>query len=284
MNDIATGILDWSSTDSGGGSGAGGDGGDGSESVAGAAMPFRIDVIPEQPILNTPFYMEIFAVDNRDWNITHSGPPGGDNLSDSFLTGIQKTETIQLNNSSSINVEYPVGKVIQIIANSGVYDVSAGETLATPGSKLSVNLYSVINGEIIFTHSGGLYGALTITYETTGYKRQHLVGLRKGTHYFNCVGGFGRSEIKTIIIISADAGDGESGNTQPLSFSIRDYITDLPIAGAVLSIAGQLVTADSQGNMIVSGVDAGQTVAIKTTATGYHDSDVDTLDNDEVIT
>ncbi|RLA21685.1 MAG: hypothetical protein DRQ62_09185 [Gammaproteobacteria bacterium] len=281
---IATAVLDFSGAGGSSGSGEEIEEGEESSSPAASSMPFRIDVVPEQPVINTPFYLEIYAADHEDWTVTHSGAGGGDVINSSLLPGLQKVETIELGGANTINVDYPVGSVARIVANSGVYNADSGETLATAGSRLSNDSYKVLNGEIIFNQEGSLYGALTITYETTGFKKQNIAAMIGGTHYLNCKGGAGRQEMKTIVIGNADAGSGEAGESVPLSFVIHSYVTDLPVVGATVEVAGKTAVTDATGTAVIEGIDSGQTLPIKITASGYHDSDEDTLNNDEINT
>lgn len=272
---VASSVLDFSSADATGG----GDGGSGS----GSGSAFRVDADPEEPD-GTKFHLKIYAHDYQSWQVTHSGASGGNILNFTHEPGVLKNETVEMGGGNSINTDYPVRSVTKILANSGLYDLSNGSTLVASGGKLSGGFYSVVDGQIIFSNPGEYYGALTIEYTTTPYKKQWLSGLSKGTHYVQSAAN-GRSDVKTFVVGNANANDGDPGDTTATqSITIRDYVTDLPIPGAAVYILGQTLTADENGVVIVQGVDVGQTIAIRTTKSGYHDSDADTIDNDTILT
>jgi len=65
---------------------------------------------------------------------------------------------------------------------------------------------------------------------------------------------------------------------------IRDYCTDEAIAGAIFTMNGVDYTSDANGLIVLGVMEAGQTIPVTIIASGYHDSDADTLNNDSITT
>ena len=261
---IATNVLSWDDDNSG-------------LTDAELNAPFKIDVVPTQPLISQDFYLEIYAHDARRWVTNHYGAGGGAILHFTIENGVSKTEESALNGGSTISVSYPVGSVTRIICNSGLFDADNLNYKVSVGGILPASLYSVINGQIVFDDAANYYGVLTIEYTTTVYKKQHISSLFSGSHYLNCsVPNTSRREIKTIVM----------GNNEVAvqTVTIRDYCTDEVIPGAVVEVAGQTLTADVNGVVVLNDIDSGQTLPVLITATGYHNSDADTLNNDTITT
>jgi hypothetical protein len=71
------------------------------------------------------------------------------------------------------------------------------------------------------------------------------------------------------------------GGQQEVFLTVKDYCTDLPVAGASVYLDGQFKgTTDNYGRISLGKLIRGRSYGLKITAPGYKDSDTDALAND----
>jgi len=261
---IATNVLNWSDDDI-----------DDGLTESERNEPFKVELDPT-PVVGQGYSVRVYASQASFYYVKVIGAGNTNSTHFTIENGISKQEEVTLS-ESGVGTSYPAGSVSKIKTISGIYDQSTRKFIHTPGSIISSVFYDVINGAIVITDQekyADAIGSVLVDYTTTRYKKVNGFIAGVGTAFIT---GYRGINYQTIQL------DLES-DVVAQTLEIRDYCTDEVIPGAAVNVDGTGYTADANGVVVLGLLEAGQTLPVLTTATGYHDSDADTLNNDEITT
>jgi len=191
-------------------------------------------------------------------------------------------ESVTLSGSLSVGSEYP-SKIMYVgdKTPTGLIKNSDFSYAKTPGSKCSLidDMFGVIKFSDSFLNKleegETLHGVCEFKYTAFTPHKWKVFIYKPGLHYFQGTNKkTGQVDIFTIEYLEPAA----------QTLEVRDYCTDEPIANANVNVAGNAFVTDANGYIVLGKYSPGQTLPVLITATGYHDSDVDTLNNDEITT
>jgi len=237
--------------------------------------PFKVELDPT-PVVGQDYSVRVYASSANTYGVSVIG--AGDTSESNYTVenGIYQQEESTIS-GGGFSTNYPVRSIDRIQTISGIYDQAKRVFIHTPGSVLSISSYSAINGAIVMADQeryADAIGSVLIDYITTDYKKVNGFSGGVGTAFIT---GYRGSNYQTIQL------DLES-DVVAQTLEIRDYCTDEVIPGAAVNVDGTGYTTDANGLIVLGLLEAGQTLPVVTTASGYHDSDADTLNNDEITT
>ncbi len=246
---------------------------------------YKVETIPTQPESGQDFEIRVYSSDAANWSLEVLAESGAFNGTPTFdpgqvvIIGQAQNETV----SGSVSTAYPVKDVGYIHTTTGMVDLSEFKTIipATANFILGWNNYLKLeNNQLVSKQAEAdaqLSGELVIDYQTTAYKKWNIQRIDTGTVHYKLTNSVsGKTEQFSVSATTT--------GTAQQTLQVRDYCTDEPIPNANITIDGVAYTADANGYVVLGEMTTGQTLPMTITATGYHDTDVDTLNNDELNT
>ena len=196
------------------------------------------------------------------------------------------TETVEFNGSTTQSLDNVIDHITKVTAQTEITAKKTSGTTYTYKSSGSVVPFKKIGGSCVGvdTDKEVYYGTVLVAYDRSdsGKRWKYILPNKSGTLYFFVKDGNDVVSTFTVLI------GGTSGVAyRDVTLVYTDVVTEIAVADATVIIdedleTEQTGTTDALGKVTFLTVKTG-THYIKSTKSGYLDTDADDLDNDEIL-